>query len=301
MIDPSLVHFNARCVSVSTVASGSHVLHFAGGSSYEADLVIGADGIKSVVRSFVSDDLKGLAYSNTVAYRAVVPSDTLERAGVTTNLRNQPLNWVGPDKHIITFPIQARKLINIVVFSTNSGVPVGSVDSPSPWVQSASQEELLGDYSGWGDDVITMLKQIKNPSKWYIHFLDPPLPSYVRQRVVLVGDAAHAMLPHLGAGVGQGFEDVFVLCALLGHARTRARNLDAVLKAYDTIRVPRANMVLEMSTAAGDIYEGRGKGGCSVSDMRSQVTGLWEPVWHHNLAKEVEHAIADIYGRKAFL
>jgi salicylate hydroxylase len=81
-----------------------------------------------------------------------------------------------------------------VFFSTDSKVPIGSVHSPSPWVQAASEEELLGEYSGWGNDVITMLKQIKNPSKWYIHFLNPPLPSYVRQRVVLVGDAVSTFI-----------------------------------------------------------------------------------------------------------
>jgi salicylate hydroxylase len=98
MLDPALVHFNARCVSVSTTASGSHVLHFAGGDIYEADLVIGADGITSTVRNFVSEDYKGLAYSNTVAYRAVVPAETLEMAGVKTDLKIQPLCWVGLDR-----------------------------------------------------------------------------------------------------------------------------------------------------------------------------------------------------------
>ncbi|GLB43522.1 putative salicylate hydroxylase [Lyophyllum shimeji] len=237
----------------------------------------------------------------SVAYRGVVPAETLEMAGVKTKLKTRPLCWVGPDRHIITYPIQGRRFINIVAFSTNSKVPIGSVDSPFPWVQPASKDELMSEFSGWGNDVNIMLKHIKNPNKWHIHFLYPPLPSYVRQRVVLVGDAAHAMLPHLGAGVGQGFEDVYALCTLLGHPRTSARNLDSALKAYDKIRVPGANAVLEMNVAAGDIFEERGKDGRSVTAMGRQLTGIWEPVWRHNLAKDIARAMAVIHDEKALL
>lgn len=68
---------------------------------------------------------------------------------------------------------------------------MGSVDVPLPWAKPVSQEELLREFSqaGWGEDADFILREIRNPSKWYLHFLHPPLSSYVRQRVVLVGDA----------------------------------------------------------------------------------------------------------------
>lgn len=119
-----------------------------------------------------------------------------------------------------------------------------SPELPQPWVEPVDQKELLDAFSGCGNDVSLMLQNMKNPSRWSIHTLYPPLTSYVKGRVVLVGDSvspafqvllscpdssalqAHGMLPHLGAGVGQGFEDVYTLCRLLAHPRTNKSSLD---------------------------------------------------------------------------
>ncbi|KAH0585226.1 hypothetical protein H2248_008475 [Termitomyces sp. 'cryptogamus'] len=300
MLDPRLVHMEKRCISVSALSSGSHVIHFADGSTYEADLVIGADGIKSVIREFVTGRPTSLVYSNSIAYRSVVSPEALK--GVKTDMM-RPLCWIGKDKHIISFPVQANQKINLVLFSTNSTVPIGSIDVPIPWAMPTSQEELLHEFSGaaWGEDASLILKEMKNPSKWYLHFLHPPLSSYIRQRVVLVGDAAHAMLPHLGAGAGQGMEDVYALCSLLGDARAQKCHLDDALKAYDSIRVARANMVQTMSTIAGNIYEKRGPGGGTNAQLREQLKAIYHPVWHHDLKEEVKRAVASVYGPRGVL
>lgn len=65
----------------------------------------------------------------------------------------------------------------------------GSAQLPRPWVQSVPQQALLDEFEGWGDDVLAILNNLKTPSKWSIHFLQPPLSSYVRGNVVLIGDA----------------------------------------------------------------------------------------------------------------
>lgn len=98
LIDARLVHFNKRCVSITNAKSGRHILHFSEGDTYEADLVVGADGIKSVTRDFVVGDTHQPVYSNTAVYRALVSADSPELAGIKNELRHQPLCWVGHDK-----------------------------------------------------------------------------------------------------------------------------------------------------------------------------------------------------------
>ena len=104
---------------------------------------------------------------------------------------------------------------------------------------------LEKEYEGWGPDVQTLIKCMPDkPSKWSIHVVHPPLDSFVRDRVVLIGDAvrppssdsrgcadfaarkAHAMLPHLGAGAGQGLEDAYVLTRLVSYPETNVNNLE---------------------------------------------------------------------------
>ncbi|KAJ7771617.1 FAD/NAD-P-binding domain-containing protein [Mycena metata] len=294
------IHFNKRCTSISTSTSGAQVIHFADGTTHEADLIIGADGIKSTSRNAVAGtDKKLLQFTNTVAYRGMVPMETLRQEGVKTEVGRRLCNFVGIDKHIIAFPIKSGKIVNIVAFATDNSVPVGSIEVNGPWVQPVPQQELLDRFSGWGHDVMTMLNHLKTPSKWSIHTLKP-LETFVSGKIVLVGDAAHAMAPHLGAGVGQGFEDVYVLCELLGHPSTNLSNLEDVLKAYDAIRQPRANMVLKESFRTGVIYEAFGKPGYGADDMAGHLAGRREPIWRHDLEGDVASAVAGLRERGSF-
>jgi salicylate hydroxylase len=95
-VDPNITHFNKRCTSISKSSTRSTV-HFSDGSTHEADVIIGADGIKSAVRGSVVTD-KHLAFTNTVAYRGLVSAQTLKDAGFKTNASVRPINFVGNDK-----------------------------------------------------------------------------------------------------------------------------------------------------------------------------------------------------------
>jgi len=298
LIDPRITHFNMRCISVSHATSGKHILQFEDGTTHQADLIIGADGVKSITRNFVTGDHKAkhLIFTNNVAYRGIIPVDKLKRAGVTINLTSRPLCWVGLDKHIITFPIRGNHMLNVVAFATHQNGEETAAKSGA-WVEQSSNEALLKEYTGWGSQAITLLEHMENPSKWSIHALNPTLESYVRENVVLVGDAAHAMLPHLGAGVGQGFEDVYALWRLLSLPQTKLSNLGDVLRVYNKIRPPRANMVLRRSKRMGEIYERFGDEFYTVEDMQHHLPGMWEAVWHHDLEAEVEMAIKSMLNR----
>ena len=97
LLDPGITKFKKRCVSVGTASSGRQVIHFSDNTTYEADLVIGADGIKSVIRNGVVSDA-GLCFPNRYAYRGLIPIDTLKLAGIKTDVQSRPLCWVGLGK-----------------------------------------------------------------------------------------------------------------------------------------------------------------------------------------------------------
>lgn len=98
-IDAKYTHFDKRAVSVSTTPSGKHVVMFHDNTSVEADLIIGADGIKSTTREFVAGPHihKHLGYVNTNTYRGLVSISALKKDGVKTDL-TKPLVWMGMKK-----------------------------------------------------------------------------------------------------------------------------------------------------------------------------------------------------------
>ncbi|KAI0363144.1 FAD/NAD(P)-binding domain-containing protein [Pilatotrama ljubarskyi] len=304
-VDPTTCHFNKRCVGISEPSPKRVILHFSDGTTHEADVAIGADGIKSSVRKSVLGGVydSRQAFSNTVAYRGLIPHATLKAAGFKTDLRQSPACFMGPSKHIIVFPIRNDEIVNVVAFATRYDNQIGAEELPddAPWVEEVSREELKREYDGWGPDVITLLDCMpEKPSKWSIHVVHPPLETYVRGRVALLGDAAHGMLPHLGAGAGQGIEDAYLLARLLRHPHTDANNLESVFQVYSDIRRPRAQMVCERSHLAGSIYDGHGPHGMDWENVGQDLEGLFESVWHHDLDGDYETALASLRSRGAF-
>ena len=99
-IDHSRIHFNKRCTSVMELSNSKQCIGFADGSTVYADVVIGADGIKSVVRGAVTgqDSSDSVTYSNTSCYRGLVPIELVRDAGISTNLTARPICFVGPGK-----------------------------------------------------------------------------------------------------------------------------------------------------------------------------------------------------------
>lgn len=119
LLDPATVHFNKRCTLVSRENSSRPIIHFKDGTTFETDLVIGTDGIKSAVRQAVTGKNLGrcVAYTKKVAYRALLPLSNVRRAGVQTNLADFPHCFVGVDKVMfVAFSSQ----ISHTYFSTSS-------------------------------------------------------------------------------------------------------------------------------------------------------------------------------------
>ncbi|RDX51872.1 FAD/NAD(P)-binding domain-containing protein [Lentinus brumalis] len=306
VLDSSIAYFNKRCTSITESPTKPQrlVIHFQDGTTHEADVVLGADGVKSSVRNFIVDGPdRRLAFSHTVAYRGLIPWSQLEAAGFKIDVSDHPVCITGPSKHFILFPIKDGAVINVVAFSARYDIPigVGEVNEKAQWVEAVSKNVLFKEYEGWGPDVEALLKCMPDkPGKWSIHVVHPPLESYAKGRIALLGDAAHAMLPHMGAGAGQGIEDAYFLSRLLSHPETNTDNIEAVLQVYSRIRQPRAQMVWEGSRYAGRVYDMHGPSEPTAEGIRKDLTDMYHPVWHHDMEADVERAIASLRDSGAF-
>lgn len=299
-----IAQFGKRAVSVEQDAEQARVL-FTDGTEHRCDLLIAADGIKSSIRDHV---LNGLGhplvaprFSGTCAYRGMIDSQQLRAAyrarGIDEHLIDVPQMYLGLDAHILTFPVKQGRLINVVAFISDRSRPDPAWPSDSPWVRNASQEEMLSAFNHWGDAARVLLECIPAPTLWALHELDE-LPGYVHGRVGLIGDAAHAMLPHQGAGAGQGLEDAWLLARLLADPQVLDSQPQAVLAAYDVIRRPRACRVQRSSWEAGELYELRDPAVADDEQLLSKTLAeRFDWLWNHDMQSDLQEARAQLGWR----
>jgi salicylate hydroxylase len=225
------VRLGRRCVALDQ-GGPRHVLRFADGESAEADVVIGADGIHSMVRAALTEPVPP-AYSGLCAFRALVP------AGQAPEFARRPAQtlWLGPDHHLVHYPISAGRLVNLVAFA-----PAGGYTTES-WTATATVRELLAEFAGWDERLLALIRAAGTPGRWAL--LDrAPLTRWTKGTVTLLGDAAHPMFPFFAQGAAQAIEDGAAL------ARCLAANLAdpaAALRRYESLRVPRTTRLQEVS------------------------------------------------------
>ncbi|WP_369977082.1 salicylate 1-monooxygenase [Xanthomonas bundabergensis] len=296
-LPPGLANFGKRAERIAQDAGAVHAV-FADGSRYRGDLLIAADGIKSSLRGPLLQALGHAAaaprFTGTCAYRGMIDSGRLRAAfavqGVDTRLADVPQMYLGMDAHILTFPIKRGRLINVVAFVSDRGEPAPQWPAGQAWVREASRREMLQAFAGWGIAARTLLECIDAPTHWALHDL-AELPAYAHGRLALIGDAAHAMLPHQGAGAGQGLEDAYLLAHLLADPALRRGDLPALLQAYDQVRRPRACRVQRSSREAGDLYELRdGRVGGDSGALARTLATRFDWIWQHDLQAEAAQA-----------
>ncbi|KAI0919700.1 hypothetical protein AcW1_003116 [Taiwanofungus camphoratus] len=265
------VHFSKRLASYTESSSGEINLKFLDGSTATCDVLVGCDGIRSVVRGVLYHNLAADAKSSgdiakaaallthvnpswtgTVAYRGLVPKDILERDYPENLALTKPMMCFGKNKHLIIYPVSRGRVINIVAFVSEPEREGTVYDSV--WARKATKEEFIDKFSPVEPDVKNLLSCLTDVSLWAINSL-PSLPTYIGGRVALVGDAAHAMTPHQGSGAGQAFEDGYVLAALLAHPAVTLETLPRALQVYDEIRRPFSQGVLRRSRDTGFLLE----------------------------------------------
>ena len=215
-------------------------LTFANGQRVEADLVIGADGARSITRRWMLGYDDAL-YSGCSGFRGVVPAERLDLLPDPETIQF----WVGPGGHLLHYPIGDRGDQNFLLVERH----------PSPWpsrewVMPASEGDQLRHFKDWHPAVVQMISAVPVSQRWGL-FHRPPLGRWSKGRVTLIGDAAHALVPHHGQGANQSIEDAVVLAAQLGKAGPGSWR--EAQEAYERLRRGRTRKVQYASISTADV------------------------------------------------
>ena len=231
--------FSTHVVAVEPGESSSVVL-FSDGSSQSFDIVIGADGIHSVVRPCVGGIDKS-RFSGSAAYRALVPRSAVEDLPIDVT------NRMGPDRHVVSYFIgRNRSHLNLVCIS-----PEDSWESES-WTEQGTMEDLYSRFEGWSPDFLSLLGRVEEPVfRWALYDREP-LEQWGIGTTTLLGDACHPMLPFMAQGSCQAIEDAVVLARCLSDVSTS----DAVsaLRRYEDARQGRTAHVQTSSLMNRDLF-----------------------------------------------
>jgi salicylate hydroxylase len=154
--------------------------------------------------------------------------------------------WLGKGRHFLAFPVRAGRLINYVGF-----VPTDE-EMKESWTAPGNPDLLRQAFAGWDSRIHQLLQEVQMTFRWALYDREP-LPVWTKQRLSLLGDAAHPMLPHLGQGANQSIEDGIALATILARAdRTTA---PSALLAYERLRRERVAQVQRGARENGLRYD----------------------------------------------
>ena len=239
-VAPGAVRLDAAVRQVHEDEEAAEV-ELANGERLRADLVVGADGVKSVVRQHVLGADKPV-FTGQVVWRVLVPVERIPEA-----LRTDVVStiWCGPHNHGVMYYLRSGQLINFV----------GCVARPweeESWTSARPWSELDQDYAGW-HPMVRAVVEAADRDQCYRWALNSRVPAMVwsTSRVTMLGDAVHSTLPYMAQGAAMAIEDAGVLA--------RALELDLPLtqqlRVYEQHRAPRTRRVVEESTEMGQLYQ----------------------------------------------
>jgi salicylate hydroxylase len=232
-----LATLSASCVDIRQTET-SAVAIFEDGSEFEADLIVGADGVRSVVRGKLFGD-DAPKYTGNMCFRAVVPVN-----GPFDFVSPDSSFWLGPKSHVVTYYVSRGQAVNIVAVNESDDWVEESWNVPS------TREELLTAFAGWHPNIMNLFERVESVFKWGLFDRDP-MTTWSKGRVTLLGDASHPMLPFLSQGAAMAIEDGYVLAQSIA---AHGADVTSALRDYEAERNPRTSRVQLESRERGRTY-----------------------------------------------
>jgi salicylate hydroxylase len=269
-VPSSKVRLGSRCIRVHQ-DDREVAVELEGGAVITGDVLVGADGIHSVVRSTLVPPEEPV-FSGLLGWRSLIPYEKAKVLG----LDRWHYQWWGPHRSITSYWVNGGSLLNFL-----GVVPSTEVQAES-WKTHGDIAQLRESFQGSCARVTAMVNLVDEAFITGI-FDRPPLARYVDRRVAVIGDAAHPLWPFLANGAAQSLEDAVVIARCL--ARANADGVVAALEDYERRRLPRANYVqrrsreLEKPSHMSDAVQIRERNRRLAAKMASDPTGAWMRDW----------------------
>ncbi len=215
-------------------------LHFDNGASASGDMLVGADGLKSVVRHQIGGAVPA-TYTGDAAWRLTIPIEKLPK-----NFMEPVMSVImGPGKHVVMYYLRAGKLLNFVGLVETKDVQEESWTAKFPW------ETLKADFVGWHEMVQTVIDAADRDAcyRWSLHGR-PHIPKWSTQSVTILGDSAHPTLPYLAQGAVMAIEDG----AVLTRALAMRANIPEAIALYERNRMGRTQKIVEQSAGNRTLF-----------------------------------------------
>jgi salicylate hydroxylase len=238
-LDPDAVVLGARLQGFTQDATGVHA-RFENGAVADADLLIGADGIRSVALQTILGREYPARFTGVIAIRCLIPRTPAVEPFLGGG---RMVKYVGPGRGLNRYGVSGGSLINCVALAaTGSWREEG-------WNHPCSREEFLELYRDFHRDVTGLIEQApaQDIFKWALYDREP-LETWTRGRATLIGDAAHPMLPYLGQGATTALEDALVLVRAL----EAYDDHEEAFRVYEADRIPLATARMLAARAQGE-------------------------------------------------
>lgn len=224
---------------VAAVDMASAAVTTTDGEVFAPDATVAADGIRSVVRQQLFH-AQPPTYTGHSGFRTQIPAAHIRHDTELAEFaeRNSFESWLGPHAHVVHCPFRRGSVINVTACIEAPAISSGATSAP------VGVDETLGYLDGWHEPLRRLISTGNGVHRYDI-YVQPPMRSWVAGRVCLLGDACHPMFPYLGQGAAQAIEDGHAL----GAAFAALRDPVEAFRAFESLRVERANQVQELSAA----------------------------------------------------
>ena len=226
------------------------------GETHTFDIVIGSDGVSSIVRRTLFPDVKPKPPTNGCAYRAIVPYSEVRADPATKelvedengNLIKTMEVWMAPTGYIISYPISDANEFNMVLNHSH--------DPPADSVQNVDIEEVRDSYKEYDPRIRKVIEKIKPGVQRWPLLVTGPLESWSspEKNVVLVGDAAHSMVNHMAQGAATSMEDGAFLARCLNLVINGRATIPDAVSIYEKGRMPKASYKQQVSFLNGWLW-----------------------------------------------